>query len=59
MTDLELQVERKKLELSRVQHARMEMEFTIKERLADIARIKINIEVQTKREAEIKSQLEN
>lgn len=55
--DFDLEIERKKLELRRVESARMEMEFQIKEKLADIERIKTNIQIQANRESELKKEL--
>lgn len=51
---IDLEKERKKIELGRVAQARAEMEFQILERLAEIERIKVNIEIQKQRELELK-----
>lgn len=48
-----LEKKRKEIELMKVRAARMDMELQIDERLADIERIKTNIENQLKREAEL------
>lgn len=56
MIDLEL--ERKKLELRRVEMSKDEMGFKIFERQADIERLKKEIEKQTNRVEELKQQIE-
>lgn len=48
-----LELERKKLELKRVQQARAEMEFSILEKSAEIDRIKAQIEIQKQKENEL------
>jgi hypothetical protein len=55
----ELERKKKKLELSRVQLAREEMEVKIEERLAEIERLKEFIAVQEAKEKEIKGELSN
>ena len=57
MKELTLEQKRTKLELLRVSAARAEMEFKIEERLSEIERIKEHIEIQLKREAELKEQI--
>ena len=52
-----LEIKRKKLDLARIQMARQEMEFKIEERLEEIERLKLNIEVQSKRETELEQEL--
>lgn len=54
---MDLEKERKKLELGRVEQARREMEFQILERQAEISRLQDNIENQKKRELELKTLL--
>ena len=54
MSDLDIEFERKKVELMRVQMAKAEMEFVIKERTAEIDRIKKNIEIQNSKIEELK-----
>lgn len=55
MTSLELK--KKKLELSRVQVARQELEFKIEERLDEISRLKDHIEIQIKKESELTKEI--
>ena len=55
---MSLEKKRKELELSRVRMARQELEFRIEERMEEIARVRENIEVQKKREAELTKELE-
>lgn len=50
---INIELERKKLELRRVQQATAEMEFSILEKSAEIERIKTQIEIQKKKEKEI------
>lgn len=52
-----LDIKRKELELLRVETARKELEFKIEERLDDISRLKGHIEIQLKKEAELKEEL--
>jgi len=52
-----LDTKKKELELARVQLARQEMEFKIEERLEEIERLKSNIEIQIKKENELKAEL--
>lgn len=56
---MNIDVKRKRLELSRVELARQEQEFKIEERMEEIARIKAAIEIQKKKEAELKAEIEN
>lgn len=53
---MDLEKERKKVELIRVRAARAELEFKILERLDEIERIKQNIQAQLKREAELEEE---
>lgn len=55
MSDIELK--RKKLELSRVQLAREEQEFKIEERMEEIRRLESMIEIQKKKEQELKVEI--
>jgi hypothetical protein len=52
-----LEINRKKLELSRVKLAREELEFKIEERNEEIKRLLEHIEIQKKREAELEIEL--
>lgn len=52
-----IEVKRKELELIKVAAARHELEFKIMEREEEIERIKTSIEVQLKKEAELKEEL--
>ena len=54
---MDLEKERKKIELIRVRAARAEQEFKIFERMDEIERIKQNIQAQLKREAELEKEL--
>lgn len=54
---MNLELERKKLELKRVEVAKADMEFTILERMADIERLKKNIQNQETRMKEIQEQI--
>lgn len=54
---MSLEIKKKQLELQRVMTARMEMELKIEERMEEIERLKANIEIQNKREAEIKEEI--
>ncbi len=49
-----LDLQRKKVELMRVQAARAEMELHISEKLAEIERMKISIEIQKQTEKDLK-----
>lgn len=55
MSDIELK--RKKLELSRVQLAREEQEFKIEERMEEIKRLESMISLQMKKEEELKVEI--
>ena len=54
---LDLNLERKKLELKRVDVARLEMEFKILERLEDINRLKENIVIQENRIEQLNAEI--
>lgn len=54
---MNIELERKKLEIKRVQIAIDEFEFKIMEREADIARIRENIDNQVRRITELKQEL--
>lgn len=54
---LNIELERKKLELKRVEMAKADMEFTILERLADIERLKKNIQNQDERIKSLNEQI--
>lgn len=53
----ELEIKRKELELVKVAAARAELEFKILEKQDEIVRIKDHIQVQFKREAELKEEI--
>ena len=53
-----LELKRLEVELIRVQAARAELEFKIIEREHDIARMREHIDIQLKKEEEIKAKLE-
>lgn len=55
MTDMELK--RKRLELSRVRLARQELEFKIEERLDEVNRLKEHIKIQIDKEQELEKEL--
>lgn len=52
-----IDLKRKKLELSRVELARQEQEFKIDERMEEISRLKYMIDVQKNKEAELKIEI--
>ena len=54
---IDLEKEKKKLELKRVRFARDEMDFRILERLSDIERLKENMKIQDERIAELELEL--
>lgn len=54
---MSLEKKRKELELARVEIARRELEFKIEERLDEIERLKQHIDIQKKREQELKQEL--
>lgn len=54
----ELELKRMKLELIKVSAAKAEIEFRIDERLDEIARLKLNIGSQVKREEELTAQIQ-
>ncbi len=56
---MSLEQKRKKLELMRVQSAKMELEFKIEERLEEIERLKENIKIQKQKEEELIKELSN
>lgn len=56
---MNLELEKKKLEMRKVEVAKEEMLYKILEREADIERIKENIRVQDNRLAQIKEEIEN
>ena len=55
--EINIELERKKLELKRVEVAQADMEFTILERMADIQRLEKNIEKQKERVRELAHQI--
>ena len=56
---MDLKTQKIKVELSRIEHAKLEMELKIMERLEDIDRIKKNLEVQELAILEKKKELTN
>lgn len=54
---MSMDIKRKKLELSRVELARQEQEFKIEERMEEIDRLKATIEIQKKKEEELKAEI--
>lgn len=54
---MSIDIKRKNLELSRVQLARQEQELKIEERLEEIGRLQAMIDVQMKREQELKAEI--
>lgn len=52
-----IELKRKKLELSRVELARQEQELKIEEKLEEIERLKATIEIQVKKENELKAEI--
>ena len=54
---INIETEKKKLELKRVTFMREEMEFRILERMAEIDRLRENIAIQEKRIAELDKEL--
>lgn len=54
---MSMEMKRKKLELARVELARQEQELKIEERLEEIERIKGHIEIQLKKEQELRAEL--
>lgn len=54
-----IDIKRKQLELIKVSAARAELEFRIMEREEEIERIKANIEIQIKKEIELKKELDD
>lgn len=55
--EINIELERKKLELKRVEVAQADMEFTILERRADIQRLEKNIGIQKARVKELAQQI--
>lgn len=53
-----LDIKRMKLELTKVNAAREELEFRIEERLDEIERIKLNIKIQLEKEAELSAKIQ-
>lgn len=56
---MSLDIKRKKVELSRVQVARQELELKIEEKMEEIERIKAHIEVQNKAEERLLKELKD
>lgn len=56
---MNIEKRRKLLEKQKVSTAKMEMELKIEERLADIERLKDNIDIQDKRIAELDDEIAN
>lgn len=56
---INIELERKKLEMKRVEVAQADMEFTILERMADIERLEKNIENQKARVKELAQQIKD
>ena len=54
---MSIEIKRKKLELSRVQLAREEQEFKVEEKMEEIGRLEALIEIQTKKENELKAEI--
>lgn len=54
---MSLETKRKEVELLKVSAAKAELEFKILEKLEDIERIKQHIELQIKREVELKEEI--
>ena len=54
---MNLEILKKELELRKVETARYELEFRAAERLEEIERITLNIEIQSKKEEELKKEL--
>lgn len=54
---MSLEKKKKELELMRVSLARQELELKIEERLDEIKRLKEHIEIQLKKESELKEEL--
>lgn len=52
-----IELKRKKLELSRVELAKQEQELKIEEKLEEIERLKSVIEIQIKKENELKAEI--
>lgn len=52
-----MEIKRKKLELSRVELARQEQEFKIEERMEEIGRLKGMIDIQKNKETELKAEI--
>lgn len=52
-----MELKRKKLELSRVSLAREEQEFKIEERMEEIKRLQVMIEIQMKKEQELQAEI--
>jgi hypothetical protein len=54
---MSIELKRKKLELSRVQTAKMELEFKIEERMEEINRLKEHVKVQAEKELQLIKEL--
>lgn len=54
---MNLEYERKKLEFKRVEMAKLEMEFKIKQRLEEIEKLKESIDIQESRLIELKKEI--
>ena len=54
---MSLDNKKKELELARVKLARQELEFKVEERQEEIERLKVNIEIQLKKEEELQKDL--
>lgn len=54
---MSIEIKRKKLELSRVELARLEQELKIEERMEEITRIKSTIQIQINKENELKAEI--
>lgn len=54
---INLELEKKKLELKRVIYMKEELEFKVLERVAEIERIKENIKIQESKMAELEAEL--
>lgn len=54
---MSIELKRKKLELSRVELARQEIELKIEERMEEVRRLEAMIEIQTNKETELKAEI--
>lgn len=55
---MDIQALKKQAELLRVQAAKAEMDFQIAERMAEIDRLKANIQIQLNKETELKGEIQ-